>query len=213
MKKCLSILLALGCTFLFSGCYGAPIIFGPLISSGCQSLPLAFVFLMMMGGTGTYYVTDPAEYGNFETHIETEIGYFPEEISDYTVNSYSHTRYEYFDTCYEVFLDITVSEEQFQMLIAEAKSENRNKYEKSAYYAAGYQEIVFADEYEIYGDGYVGYSTIDKVIYNPETFNIVYESFHAHDTGVYPLSEVAYFNRFGINETEYVKKINDLKVF
>ena len=203
MKKRLALILAIGCTFLFGGCYGSPLIFG-----GCDIVPL--FFLMMSSGMGTYYVTDPAQYGQFEEYVQAEIDYFPESIADYTVHSYSYTRYEYMDSCYEVFLDITVSQEQFDALIKQAKSENRKSHEKSAYYADGYREIVYVDEYEGFGDGYVGYATIDKVIYNPETLNIIYESFHAHDTGVYPLSDFAYFKRFSIKETEYVKKTDGL---
>ena len=53
----------------------------------------------------------------------------------------------------------------------------------------------------------VGWADIEKVIYNPETLNIIYVCFHANDTAVYKLDEVAYFNRFSILEEDYVKSI------
>ena len=83
---------------------------------------------------------------------------------------------------------------------------------KDAYYSNGYTEIVFQDSYEVYHreddvESNVGWADIEKVIYNPETLNVIYVCFHANDTGVYNLDEVAYFSRFSILEEDYVKSI------
>ena len=117
------------------------------------------------------------------------------------------------DTCYEIFVDITViTENQFEELITEVKSHPNYAYEKEAYYCDGYVEIVFQDSYDIYhgendGTENVGWADIEKIFYNSETLNIVYVCFHANDTGVYELDDVKYFNRFSIKEEEYVSNL------
>ena len=115
------------------------------------------------------------------------------------------------DICFEIFLDISVSEEQFGQLLADARSHGEYT-EKEAYYCDGYFEIVFQDDYEIYRGKddlteNVGWADIEKVVYNSETLTIIYVCFHANDTGVYPLTDVAYFNRFSINQENYVANL------
>lgn len=162
-------------------------------------------------GFGSKYVTDPEEYGDWESYLDIP-SFLPDEIDGYRVNGYSYTLLAYMDICYEIFLDISVSREQFDKLITNAKECADLKLEKAAYYSDGYTEIVFEDHYEIfrseeYDEVLVGWADIEKIIYNAETLNIVYVCFHANDTGVYELDEVAYFNRFGINEEEYALSI------
>lgn len=186
MKKLISLALTLLCLPVLSGCQMA-------------------VVLLMGLFMGTFYVTDPAEYGKEESYIKEELGYFPESVEEYTVNAYAYTRYEYMDLCYEVFLDLTVSEAQLEELLAQTRARG-GSYEQAAYYAEGYYEIVFSDDYEACGEENVGWATIDKVIYNAESLNVIFESFHAHDSGVYELKDVSYFNRFGIDQYEYAEK-------
>lgn len=172
-----------------------------LLCTGCDTAEL---------GWGTNHITDPAQYGNVENYIELP-EYFPETITEYTVNSYSYTLYAYMDVCYEIFLDLTVTETQFDSLLLRIRSLPDVQSEREAYYAEGYYEIIFRDSYSINTDEHfendpanVWNAKIEKVIYNPETFHIIFESFDAFDSGVYPLNEVAYFNRFEIDPYEYV---------
>ena len=160
---------------------------------------------------GSKYITDPQKYGKWESYLDIP-SFLPSEIDEYEVNSYSYTLLAYMDICYEIFVDISVTEEQFYQLIKNAEDHPDYLYKKDAYYSNGYTEIVFQDSYEIYHgkDGIesnVGWADIEKVIYNPETLNIIYVCFHANDTGVYNLDGVAYFNRFSILEEDYVKNI------
>ena len=160
---------------------------------------------------GSKYITDPKEYGKWESYLDIP-SFLPSEIDEYKVNSYSYTLLAYFDICYEIFVDISVTEEQFNQLINNAKANPDYLYEKDAYYSDGYKEIVFQDYYKIYHreddvEPNVGWADIEKVVYNPETLNIIYVSFHANDTGVYYLDEVEYFNRFSIQEADYFKSI------
>ena len=172
-----------------------------LLCNGCDTAEL---------GWGTSHVADPAHYGNQGNYIELP-DYFPEAVSEYTVNSYSYTLYAYMDICYEIFLDLTVTEAQFDSLLLHVRALPNIQMEREAYYAEGYYEIVFQDSYSLNPDeqferdpATVWNANIEKVIYNPETFHIIFERFDAFDSGVYPLNEVAYFNRFEIDPYEYV---------
>jgi hypothetical protein len=165
---------------------------------------------------GTKRVTDPAEYGKWESYLEIP-DFLPSTVEDLKVNSYSYIIYAYMDICYEIFLDITVTKEQFDSLISKAKNEAEYLYEKEAYYCDGYYEIVFEDYYDVFvasdinhkTQPVVGYADIEKIIYNEASLNIIYVCLHANDTGVYDLDDVAYFNRFYIKEKEYEKNIDN----
>ena len=159
-------------------------------------------------GFGSQTITDPAEYGNFGV-IDAPV-FFPKSIDGCKVNSYSYILRLYLETCYEIFLDLTVSADKLDSLVASAKIAGGFKYEREAYYAAGYRELVFCDYYEPGtqnddGNNQVGYAWIEKVIFNPDTGNIIYVSFIANDWSVYSLSEVEYFKKFGIKEAEYTE--------
>ncbi len=151
---------------------------------------------------GSKRITDINEYGKFESYIELP-EFFPNSVSDYTINSYAYNLESWMDTCYEIFLDVTVTESQFFTLLGSLLNNG-----KQCYYASGFYEVVFQDSYEVYNDEFnnvqvVGYADIEKIVYNPTTFQIVFVAFHANDTGVYPLNDFAYFNRFNIDENEY----------
>lgn len=189
MKKVLSILMCL--------------VVGAIALAGCDLF-------------GTTYVTDIAEYGQVDSSIEFP-QYFPDTVQDLKVNSYSYTVYNYMDICYEIFLDVTVDNDKFIEMLKEIKDSSASFDEQEAYYAEGYKEIVFTDRYSLctqqntqaYND-YVWRAKVEKVVYNPDTNNIIFECFNAFDSGVYALNDVAYFNRFGINQTEYVKYADEI---
>ena len=167
---------------------------------------IALMMVLLVIFSGTFYETDPQKY-------EQAAEFFPESIAEYTVNGYSNTRYEYLDSCQEVFLDLTVNEEQFAALLEKARA--GDYLERECYYAEGYYEIVYCDEYKLGEDtvdesestGVVYRAHVEKVIYNAETQNVLYEYFWTNDTGVYNLEDVVYFRRFGIDEKEYVKHL------
>ncbi len=157
---------------------------------------------------GSKRVTDVKQYGKFEDYIELP-EFFPDSVEDYSVNGYAYNLEAWMDVCHEIFLDITVTESQFDELLSEVMSNS-----VECYYSEGFYEVVFQDSYTIFIDDndeerVVGYADIEKIIYNPESYRIVFVSFHANDTGVYPLKDVAYFNCFNIDENEYVKHLKD----
>ncbi len=170
------------------------------------SIFLIMVLMMLTGcemQLGSKYIDKPEQYGEWESYLNIP-SFLPASIDDYQVNSYSYTLLAYMDICYEIFVDISVTEEQFEQLIAEAKACPKYKGEKAAYYCDGYKEIVYQDYYDVFSKkGNVGWADIEKIIYNSEMLNIVYVCFHSNDTAVYDLDKVAYFNRFSINENEY----------
>lgn len=157
---------------------------------------------------GSKRVTDIQQYGKLEHYIELP-EFFPNSVEGYSVNAYAYNLESWMDVCHEIFLDITVTESQFDDLLSEDMSNS-----VECYYSDGFYEIVFQDSYTIFNDEHneeqvVGYADIEKIVYNPETCRIVFVVFHANDTGVYPLKDVAYFNCFNIDENEYVKHLKD----
>ena len=171
--------------------------------TACQYAVMVPILTFFMASMGTYYETGPDTYQDSVEYIDHP-AFFPEAIDEYTVNDYSYTRYEYMDTCVELFVDLTVTETQMTDLINLALSAEGVLAHRDAYYAEGYKEIVFSDYYRINDEvERVGNADVQKVIYNLETGNVIYEYFDAFDSGVYELKDVAYFNRFGIDQQEY----------
>ncbi|MEE1061298.1 MAG: hypothetical protein UH080_05680 [Ruminococcus sp.] len=168
--------------------------------------------------------SSPEAYGDWKQY-HTAPSFLPESIEEYTVNDYSYTLYNYMDTCYEIYLDITVDKQQFDYLLEAAKHcseiyEEDNEFgfsggytEIDSVFSKGYKEIVFTNEYERGetdshdNQEQVWLANINKVIYNPETLNIIYVSFCAEDAGVHDVEKIAYFNRFSITPSEYVESL------
>ena len=169
-------------------------------------LVIAIVFILMGGCSPSNledrHVTDPAQYGKVPSFIEFP-DFFPETITDYTVNSYAYTNMSYFDVSYEVFLDITVNKVQLDALVKSVKAYLQTYEERTAYYAEGYTEIVLGDAFAVDEQDAQSVSSacIAKMVYNPETGNVVYEYLLAVDP--YKVVDVAYFNKFGITAAEY----------
>ena len=168
-----------------------------------------FVLLLTACDFGDYHYDDPKDYRR--TDGSFLIKYFPKSINDFTVNSYSYNTYRFLDTCTEDFLDITVTADQFDELIQGAKDAMGIYIEQTAYYNPDYTEIIQKYEYDSYihdlysyNSGSVDRADIYKVIYNKKTNNIIYEYFYGIDSDVYPISEIAYFNRFNISSAEYL---------
>lgn len=157
-------------------------------------------------GFGTFYETNENNYGEWASFLDIP-SFLPDSVNEYKVNSYSYTLYNYLDICYEIFLDITVDENKFDSLLEIAQSYSNDYEERPADYIDGYTEIVFVDKYSEYKNGeQVDWADIEKIIYNREVGNIIYVAFHAHDTGVYDIKDVAYFNRFSIDSDNYQTK-------
>ena len=154
-------------------------------------------------GIGTFYETTVNKYGKWAKYLDIP-SFLPSSVASYKVNAYSYTLYNYMDVCYEIFLDIVVEGDAFDDLLSSARAYSENYEEQPADYCAGYMELVFIDNYERWENGdKVGWADIEKVIYNTDTKNIIFVVFHAQDTGVYDVRDVAYFNRFSINADSY----------
>ncbi|MBQ4602699.1 MAG: hypothetical protein IJB24_07550 [Clostridia bacterium] len=163
---------------------------------------------------GEVYIDDIGKYGRSRYGVELQ-NYFPSDIKDYTVNAYSYRVYAYLDISYEILLDITVTEEQLDEIIEGVKKKRPGYIEVESYYADGYKELVFSDEYRIDRSdraksevATVEHALIEKVVYNTEELRIVFIDFNPFDSYVYPLEEVEYFNIFGIDEEEYLHWLN-----
>ena len=100
-----------------------------LSSTGCAHLMIGGMIL----GMGTVQENDPATYGGWEKYHDAP-GFLPESLDGVTVNQYSYILYNYFDTCYEIFLDITVTADQFDTLIEEAMASAASPFSRIAFY-------------------------------------------------------------------------------
>lgn len=176
---------------------------------------LLLVFSLWLTGCdmwfGTKHIEDPKEYGKWESYLEIP-PFMPDSVDGYQVNGYSYTVLAYMDICYEIFLDLTVSQEELAQILSEARADPNCMGERKAYYRNGYFELVYEDVYEIHekeeSEKNVGWADIEKIVYHPETGNVIFVCFHANDTGVYNVDRVAYFQRFSIREEEYVKHLS-----
>lgn len=109
-------------------------------------LTIACVLISISGcasflGVGTFIETSPEKYGEWEEYLDVP-DFLPEALDDCTVNSYSYRLYNYMDTCYEIFLDVTVSEEQLDGILDRAKQYSPSYAEHSADYCEGYQKEI-----------------------------------------------------------------------
>lgn len=177
-----------------------------LIIIVCLSLSSCGVF-------GTFKTDDVNEY--CKNLAIAPCSFLPESIEKYHINKYSCTKYVYLDICQEIFLDITVTEEQLKEIIKESQQNSNYKYEKSSYYNEEYKEIVFQDVYTVdYENGEatnnVEWADIDKIIYCEKTLNVIFVCFHANDSFVHNVDEVEYFKKFSIDQEEYVANIGDI---
>ena len=170
-------------------------------------LALILSVLLSLSGCEKYTV-DVAEYGQVANYI-TFPDYFPETVDTYQVNGYSYRLYSYMDICYEIYLDISVETEEMERLIATAKEKRPVYSEQEADYARGYREIVFRNAFTLYGpEGEtVSEADIEKIVYDPDRGDMVFVRIYSVDAGVYPVSELVYFNRFDISAETYTENI------
>ena len=172
-------------------------------------LALILSVLLSLAGCEKYTV-DVAEYGQVANYI-TFPDYFPESLDDYQVNGYSYRLYAYLDICYEICLDITAEKEEMESMLTEAKTKRTVYLEREASYANGYYELVFCDDFaanDPEGDT-IGEADVEKIVYDPVTGDMVFVRIYAVDAGMYPLKELAYFNRFDINAENYGESIGN----
>ena len=149
---------------------------------------------------------DPADYGCYDECVSAP-AYLPNSLDGYTVNAFSYSVDSWNDyyTSYEIFLDITVSEEEFTKIINAVNADERTKSSTNAFYGEGFSEIVFSDTF-ITEYGYsIGPSNIEKVIYNSETHEIAFAVLFVGENALRQVSSIAYFKRFNITEQEYLR--------
>ena len=170
-------------------------------------LALILSILLSLAGCEKYTI-DVAQYGQVANYI-TFPDYFPEAVDTYQVNGYSYRLYSYMDICYEIYLDISVEIEEMERLIATAKEKRPVYSEGEADYARGYREIVFRNAFTPYGPEAktVSEADIEKIVYDPDRGDMVFVRIYSVDAGVYPVAELAYFNRFDISAETYTENI------
>ena len=170
-------------------------------------LALLLSVLLSLAGCEKHIV-DTEKYGQVANYI-TFPDYFPASLEAYEVHGYSYRLYSYMDLSYEIFLDISVEKTEMDRLIADAKEKRSEFFEVEANYENGYDELVFQDVFTVCGEEAetVGEGMIEKIVYHPDTGNMVFVQIYAVDAGVYPVEQLEYFNRFQIDAKAYAEQV------
>ena len=162
--------------------------------------------------TDDYYTDSKDDYGKYQNTAELP-EFFPKNLDGLTVNSYGYRDMSFGDSSYEIFLCVTVPDEDaFYAMIDKGLTNSKMKVHTAAFYNSEYMEIIFEDSYLIYEDAdvedtygeLVGAANIAKIIYSEKTKCIVYEYLLVDDTGIYYVDDIMYFNFFSITESDYV---------
>lgn len=165
---------------------------------------------------GSYYTEDVSEYGEYVKKYEAP-DFLPDTLDDVTVVKYCYTVEAYFSRAVEIYLEVTVPEENFDDYIKDIMDSEESHTTKTAYYDSSYIEIIFKDDYEIYeyeedDAQMVGLADVQKVIYSPETYTVIFECLYVDESAVIYLDQVVYFTRFAIDEYEYVDQSNGTEI-
>ncbi len=156
-------------------------------------------------------ITDPAKYGSFNSSVKIP-DYYPESISAYTVSRYYYAMNSAPTLAYEIYLDITMPEADFEALMAKVTGDTRQKTTKDAFHSTDYNEIIFSDEYEFeYEEYQVKSANIEKVIYHKTKPRVIFVLFLVEENGEYSLENVEYFKRLRIDPFDYYsRKTNEV---
>ena len=161
---------------------------------------------------GSYYTEDVSEYGDYVKKYEAP-AFLPDTLDDVTVVKYCYTVEAYFSRAVEIYLEVTVPEENFNDYISDIMSSDQTHTTKTAYYDPTYTEIIFKDEYEIYEyEEIVGLADVQKVIYSPDTCTVIFECLYVDESALLYLDQVVYFARFEIDEYEYVNQSSGTEI-
>lgn len=90
-------------------------------------LIVSAIFSMSGCDFGSKRISDIEQYGQFESYIELP-EFFPDSVDGYTVNAYAYHLESWMDTCYEILLDITVTESQFEKLLSGVLEQGKECY-------------------------------------------------------------------------------------
>ena len=154
-------------------------------------------------------ITDPQKYGEFHDSVNVP-AYLPGDISNYTVNNYCYVIEKSAYLCYEIFLDITLSPEDFTKVLSTVTSNTRDKVVKGAFHSDKYNDVIFSDEftYDLYA--YVEKANIEKVIYSQEKSRIIFAILYVEENSLYHINNVEFFKKLNITPEAYAsRKMNE----
>lgn len=150
-------------------------------------------------------ITDPEKYGEFHDSVNVP-AYFPGDISGYTVNNYCYAIEKGTYLCYEIFLDITLSEEDFTKVLSAVTSDGRTKVIKGAYHSDKYNDVIFSDEFTYDLHSYVEKANIEKVIYSEEKSRIIFTLLYVEENSFYHIDNVEFFKKLNITPEAYASR-------
>ena len=175
------------------------------VNTGCS-----FVLIGMLTRVSDK-VTDPQKYGDFHRTVEIP-DYYPESLSAYTVNDYCYFIEKNSRLCYEVFIDITLSENEFSEMLSSVNADSRKKSVKDAFHSPGYKDVIFYDEYEFSDEtsfDAVESAHIEKVIYSEAESRIIFVLLYIEQYSYYEVEKIEFFKKLKIDPSQYSIKNNN----
>ncbi len=164
--------------------------------------PILLLLGALDAGRQASYTTDINNYGVYD-YPEYMPDYFPKEITDkMTPVKYSYYFDYSWDWCYELYLEVEMTEEEYQSY--------KTKYENElveCWYDKDYKEYIMSDELNHYnnqdGEDYANGPWIEKIIFNDDDKVVIFWALCGIDPFYYENS--AFFESFSVDPQEYEK--------
>ena len=164
------------------------------------ALPLTIISATQGSFYYKSHTTDINHYGIYDSEYIT-IDHFPENITDdMTPVYYSYYYDNSWDYCYELYLEVKITDNTYEKLKAQYENNLKN-----CFFASDYNEYIISDYPHNYinedGSCYMNSPDIRKIIFNDKDKTIIYVSICGLDPFYYENSY--YFKRFNLDPIEY----------
>ncbi|MBQ4510190.1 MAG: DUF3267 domain-containing protein [Clostridia bacterium] len=175
-----------------------------------SAIPLSFLSVIQTSLCIKSYTTDVNNYGVYDYPEYMADDYFPEKITDsMTPICYSYYLDGFFDVVYELYLEVQMTETEYEKY----KSQYENEL-KDFFFASEYSEYVISDETSMYTtysfeENYMDSPDIRKILFNDKDDTVIFISIYGLDPFYYENSY--YFKRFNLDPMEYSNYLKENK--
>lgn len=163
-------------------------------------MPITLISAMQSDFDAKSYTNDVTNYGIYDSEYMMD-DHFPENITaEMTPVYYSYYYDNSWDYCYELYLEVKMSDNEYKRLKTQYENELKN-----CFFAPDYKEYVISDYPHNYinedGSCYMDSPDIRKIIFNDVEQTIIFVSICGIDPFYYENSY--YFKRFNLDPIEY----------
>ena len=172
------------------------------------ALPITMISALQSNAFLISHTTDVNNYGIYDDEY-MKIDHFPEQITDNMIPVHYSYYYDYtWDYCYELYLEVKITDGEYESIKSKYESEL-----KDCFYASNYSEYVISDYTNNYiredGSCYMNSPHIRKIIFNDSDQTIIFVSICGIDPFYYENSY--YFERFNLDPIEYSNYLKENK--